>query len=649
VDPNAFASQKGTVLATIAVSSAVAVNLPPPIRVVINSQDPAQRGTFINVPGKIVDLLADPKRSVYYLLRQDKNQLLVYNSVNHTLKATLRTCTTPTSMAITFDQNALLVGCDSSQYISVFDLDQLINLFPITTGSDNVQSLAVSSNEILAMMRPNASSDYHISRVDLLQRVATPLATLGVWENKLHQDTVLTSSSNGSHILLVSADGSVMIYDANVNSFTVSRKDFTSLSGAYAASSFDQYVVGNRLLDSSGVQIATLATTSGSPSGFAFVDQTGYFTTAASSSSPGVIARVDLATGRAIQPTMMVEAPILGTTSTAPSTGTNCSTSTTTTPTSTTKTTSCITGSIVTTTTETCTTSTTGGTTNTNCTTSSDTGTVTTTASHAFTRSIAPLPDQTAIINLTTSGFTVLPWTYAAAVAPPQVLRVVSAADGKSPSAPGGLFTVFGNQLSATNLATKQIPLPTALANSCITVNGQPVPIIFVSATQINGQMPFQAVGNVTLIVHTPGGVSDNFNLTVLPNAPAIFRSGVAGPETTLPTVVRSTNSLLVTDSNPIHRNDQLTIYLTGLGRVTPVVGDGLPAPTDPLAFAVAEPSVELGGQKVQLDYAGLAPGLVGVYQINLTIPRSVPTGLGLPLTISQGSFVHTVNLRVVD
>jgi uncharacterized protein (TIGR03437 family) len=274
---------------------------------------------------------------------------------------------------------------------------------------------------------------------------------------------------------------------------------------------------------------------------------------------------------------------------------------------------------------------------------------VTTTASHAFTRSIAPLPDQTAIINLTTSGFTVLPWTYAASVAPPQITKVVSAADGKSPSAPGGLISIFGNQLSATNLATKQIPLPTALANSCITVNGQPVPIIFVSPTQINGQMPFQAVGNVTLIVHTPGGVSDNFNLTVLPNAPAIFRSGVAGPETTLPTVVRSTNSLLVTDSNPIHRNDQVTIYLTGLGRVTPVVGDGLPAPSDPLAFAIAAPTIELGGQKVQVDYAGLAPGLVGVYQINLTIPRSVPTGLGLPLTISQGSFVHTVNLRVVD
>ncbi len=331
VDPNAFSSQKGSVLATLAISSSVAVNSPPPIRVIINSQDPAQRGTFINVPGKIVDLLADPKRSVYYVLRQDKHQVLVYNSANHTLKTTLRTCTTPTSIAITFDQQTLLVGCDSSQYIGVFDLDQLIPLAPISTGSDNVQSLAVSSNAILAMMRPNDGSEPHISQVDLLQRVTTRLPTLGVWENKLTLDTALAGSSNGAHILVAGSDGSVMIYDANVNSFTVSRKDFTSMGGSYAASSFDRYVVGNRLLDSSGVAVGTLSTTSGSPSGFAFVDQSGYFTTAASSSSPGVIARVDLITGRVIQPTQMVEAPLLGTSTAGPAAGTNCSSSTTTT------------------------------------------------------------------------------------------------------------------------------------------------------------------------------------------------------------------------------------------------------------------------------------------------------------------------------
>ena len=107
--------------------------------------------------------------------------------------------------------------------------------------------------------------------------------------------------------------------------------------------------------------------------------------------------------------------------------------------------------------------------------------------------------------------------------------------------------------------------MPTALANSCVTVNGQPMPLIFVSPKQINAQMPLEALGAVTVNVHTPGGVSDNYNMTVAPNAPAVFLSGQAGPQTNLPTVVRATNNLLVTDSNPMHTGDTLVMYLTGL------------------------------------------------------------------------------------
>src|SRR5262249_10566995 len=148
--------------------------------------------------------------------------------------------------------------------------------------------------------------------------------------------------------------------------------------------------------------------------------------------------------------------------------------------------------------------------TNQNCTSNTTTGPVASTApglfspsvNTAWTRSLAPLPNKAAIISLSTSGITVLPWTYAASVAPPQISSVASAADGKSPVAPGGLIQISGNQLSPTNLASSQIPLPTALANSCLTVNGQPIPIVFVSPNQINAQMPFQAIGNATLVVH---------------------------------------------------------------------------------------------------------------------------------------------------
>jgi uncharacterized protein (TIGR03437 family) len=225
----------------------------------------------------------------------------------------------------------------------------------------------------------------------------------------------------------------------------------------------------------------------------------------------------------------------------------------------------------------------------------------------------------------------------------------VSAADSKSPAAPGGLVSIYGMQLNPTNLATKQIPLPTALASSCLTVNGLAMPLLFVSPTQINAQMPFQAFGDVTVIVYTPGGVSDNFYLVVPQTAPAVFLSATAGPEIDLPTVFRADTGLLVTPSDPIHRGDTIIIYLTGMGAVSPLVANGFPGPSNPLALALAPPTVEIGGTPLSVDYAGLAPGEVGVYQINATVPSDVPQGLSLPLTITQGGFTHSENVRVIQ
>jgi uncharacterized protein (TIGR03437 family) len=265
-----------------------------------------------------------------------------------------------------------------------------------------------------------------------------------------------------------------------------------------------------------------------------------------------------------------------------------------------------------------------------------------------FTRTLAPLYSRGTVIALTVSGVTVLPSGYDASVNSPNIGRVVSAADGVSSVAPGGLFSIYGTNLSPTNVATKEIPLPTALGDSCLTVNGQPMPIIFVSPGQINGQMPYQTVGNVTMIVHTPGGVSDNYNLTVPSSAPAIFRAEVT-PGEAFPTVVRAANNLMATDSNPLHRDEVVVIYLTGLGKVTPFVENGRPAPSDPLATTVVEPEVNVGGVAAPVLFSGLAPGQVGLYQLNVKIPWNSPRGLGIPLNIVQGGVTHTVNVRVVD
>jgi minor extracellular serine protease Vpr len=104
-----------------------------------------------------------------------------------------------------------------------------------------------------------------------------------------------------------------------------------------------------------------------------------------------------------------------------------------------------------------------------------------------------------------------------------------------------------------------------------------------------------------------------------------------------------------VTPSNPVHRGDVLVIYATGLGRTNPLIPAGQPAPTDQLASTQIPVVVTLGGIQQQVLFAGLAPGLVGVYQINVQITRSVPEGLSVPLVISQGGGSTSFVVRVVN
>lgn len=584
-DPSTFQNDKGTAIVEIKITSGGAVNEPKSIRVLVNNPEPDQRGVSINVPGKLVDILPDPFRDRIFVLRQDTNEVLVFDAQSYKQVAALRTGNTPTQMAITFDRRYLLVGHDDSQYVGVIDIETLQpSLPPIRTpGGHYPRSVAASGKAILTANRV-AGPVHTIDRVDMAVRTATELPSLGVYKNEIDINTVLVASPNGSSILAAQKDGNVLLYNANADTFTISRKDAEKdgLKGAYAASSYDQFVVGNRLMNASLVTTAFLETGTGETSGFAFVDQFGFRTTAPSSSAPGVIQRVDTQSGRGLRATRMTEAPLLGT------------------------------------------------------------------EGFPFSRTLAPLYNRNLIVSLTTSGFTVVPWDYDASVAPPKISGVVNAADYTTPVAPGGLVTIFGDQLSPTNEATSEVPLPTALGGSCLTVNGVGMPVLFVSPKQVNAQLPFNVEGNVTLVLRTPGGVSDNFNLTILPTAPSIFRSGAAGSSTGIPTLVRYGNGQLVTPSNPIHPEDTLVIYLTGMGRTYPAIETGEPAPAAPLASALTPTEVTIAGAGLSISYAGLAPGMVGVYQINAKVPWWVPAGMQQPLNIVQGSGSTTLSVRVV-
>jgi len=508
--------------------------------------------------------------------------VLVFNGTNNTQTTTLRTCTKPMSMTITWDRTKLLVGCDNSHIISVFDLGSMQALNPVYAPRSYVQSIASSAKATLALMRDGGGEDPQIHSIDLVNLTTSKYTRLGVYDNKLPLNTVMAPAPNGASIMMASKDGSVMLYDATVDTFTISRKDFSALSGAYAASAFGQYVIGNMVFDSSLVQTATIQPTTGLSSGFVFVDQNGLFLSAPDSASPGVLERVNTANGIGVMPTGVVEAGVLGS------------------------------------------------------------------ITQEFTRALVVVASRSEVVAMTTSGITILPPNYDASVAAPFISSVVSAADMKSPVASGGLMAVLGTNLSATNQATNEVPLPTAINDSCLTVNGAPVHMMFVSPSQVNAQMPAQIVGNAALVMHTPGGVSNTFFLTVLSGAPAVFFVPVDN-QGNLPTIVRFSNGLVVTDTNPVHRNDILTIYLTGLGAVSPAVSDGSPAQVSPLSTTLINPTVQIGGVDAQVLFSGLVPGYVGLYVLNISVSSSTPQGLSVPLTISLGDATYSLNVRVVQ
>ncbi len=602
VDPTALQNQTGTTAVPLQILSGTAVNAPPTVRLLAANPGPNQRGTVIDVPGQLSDMLGDAARNRIYLLRQDDNQLLVYDGSSYSQIATMRTATTPTRMSFSVDHKYLIVGHDNAQVLYVFDLDALRQTatVPLPLGH-YARSIAESNASTLAVARfgaaPSATGGTSacigcdsapapavVDRIDLGSSTSYTLPSLGVWLNQLtSEQATLASSGNGASILLAAPDGSVMLYSAAADSFVASRQDFKALQGAIAASMYGSYVVGNNVLNMSGTPTGSFSSSLGASSGFAFVNQGGFLVTGGTSANPGVIQNFASLPAASASPTPMVEAPL----------GINPGVS--------------------------------------------------------FTRTVAPLATGTVVVALTTSGFTVLAWNYDAAVAPPAIAAVTSAADWTQPVAPGGLITIWGQQMSPRNMATSQIPLPTALGESCVTVNGAPIPLLFVSSQQVNAQLPTNVEGSATLAILTPGGLSNNYYLSVSPTAPSIFLSGTAGPLTGLATVIRYDNGQLVTPTNPLHANDIISIYLTGMGATVPAVDAGLPSPFNPLAWAAIQPTLTIGGHPMNVSYAGLAPGNVGVYQINATVPYGVPQGLEIPLVIDQGGGATQLNLRVVN
>jgi uncharacterized protein (TIGR03437 family) len=218
------------------------------------------------------------------------------------------------------------------------------------------------------------------------------------------------------------------------------------------------------------------------------------------------------------------------------------------------------------------------------------------------------------------------------------------------PVAPGSLVSLFGVGFTAAGESEQasQTPLPRQLAGRRVEVTpGNDAPLLFVSAGQINMQVPVEtpsgsqgvAVRRVDTNELLAGGV-----LSVLEAGPGFFTATQNG---TGQAMALNQNGSLNGPSNPAARGSVISVFGTGQGPVQPAVGSGQAAPSSPpLATSIATPTsdgakcltvqpsvcVAIGSTFGDVLFSGLAPGFVGLWQLNVRIPEAAVNGDTVPI-----------------
>jgi uncharacterized protein (TIGR03437 family) len=208
---------------------------------------------------------------------------------------------------------------------------------------------------------------------------------------------------------------------------------------------------------------------------------------------------------------------------------------------------------------------------------------------------------------------------------------VVNAASFTPNFSPGALASIFGNDFTGTGLqAIASLPLPSNLGGVSVQVNGLAAPVLYESEGQINFQIPWETnPGSATVVVSTGGVASAAVNITVQAAAPELFVQGSHA-------IVQNSDFSLNSSSNPAKAGGSILAYLTGAGPVSNPPADGAAAGSSPLSSVTSAVTATIGGQPADVSFAGLAPGFVGLWQVNITIPSGITKG-DLPLTVTVG------------
>jgi uncharacterized protein (TIGR03437 family) len=596
------------------IQAAEAVNIIPNVRVFQNSRNAESRGTLIPIDWGasatgLGEMLTDTARQRLYIANPGLNRIEVFDMQKRQLMTPIAVGQLPRSMAFGSDNNTMYVANSGGENISIVDLNQgkavgRVRFPPIPFNA----SFALITPSLIASSQRGPQvimSDGTLWKIVGDSVLPRPLNTnvFGTTRS-IAAPFTMASTPDGSYVLVLGGTGTAYLYSASDDDFVSARAivtgTITGYYGAIAAGSNGQYfLVNDQILNQALVPVGSTAT--GPVGGGGLPGQDGpaatgrpvsavtalTATTFARFSTPvtaanatpadaGLVEVIDVNTQRTSASANALEGP----------------------------TAIARTGQRV----------------------------------NVQGRSMALDAAGTAAFVLTASGISVIPLDTPATSAPQVAANgVVSAANFQTAIAPNGLISIMGRNL-ASSASAAGTPLPTVLGGACVTLNNTPLPLLATAGTQINAQLPATlAAGRYPLVVRSIAGqgASTAINVTVAKYAPTVFMDA-DGP------LIFHADGTRVNQDHPGKRDERLTMYATGLGVTTGgKVTAGSPSPSSPLAVT-APVNVYFGNPLIKeaaiiVDWSGLMPGLVGVYQLNLRIPGAHINGDALPVTIKIG------------
>jgi len=600
------------------IQDASAVNIIPNVLVFQNSRNPESRGSILPVnigatTSGLTDMLQDSTRLRLYIANPGLNRIEVFDMRQQQFLSPIAVGQLPRSMAFANDGNTMYVANAGSETISIVDLNQ-----GAVTGRVAYPPLPFNATFSLLMPQILASSQRDpqaiMSDGSLWKIVGNTVIPWTLDPNvfgalrTIPSPQSMVATPEGAYVFLLGGSGMGYLYDASVDDFVSAVQVIpTPISGYYgpvAAGPSGAYFLANaQVLNLALTTVGSGAGVTGPVSGGGLPSPGG---PAASSRPVSAVAAVGAQTFARFSTPIRTSATAAGT----------------------------------------------------------DAGVIelvdvsslrTTAAANALELPLAVvagaartnITSRSMVVDasgstayvLTASGLSILPLTAIPTSQVPTLANtaLVNAANQTSAVAPGGLVSVLGRNLAATASASAT-PLPTLLGGVCVTLNNSPVPLLATSATQINAQLPpTLAAGRYPLIVHSIANqaASGTATVTVAKYAPAIFFDS-DGP------AIFHANGDRVNQQHPATRDEPLTIRATGLGVTTGgKVTAGMPAPTSPLAVTApvqlyfGNPTISQAA--VIVNWSGLEPGLIGVYQIQCRIPGRHLNGNALPVTLRIG------------